>query len=146
MADNIVVKGAMVSLTPVVSTVQIVSKTHTLSNATSGPFYAIEGNEVFLEEDIDASFSGYTTPYLNSDFVGGTLEYQSLKSISNLSELTNKKGNPVVTKKTQGTITCKVSQKAIKPPPPPGGTPDPLLTYDLDFSFTDAGQTLSNSD
>lgn len=145
MADEVVVKGASVSLAPAPSAagVSIITSTHTLSTAVSGPFAGSESNEIFLESDVDASFMGYTTSYSKASYVGGMLMYQSLKSVSNLSELTSKNADPVVLKKTTGTITCSVSSPAIMPGSPPQN--DTATSYDLDFSFTDAAQTLTKS-
>ncbi len=143
MSDEVVVKGAKVSLSPAPSAAgaTIVTSTHTLSTAASGPFAGSESKEMLLESDIDASFTGYTTSYSKATYVGGTLMYQSLKSVSSLSELTFKNGEPVVLKKTTGTITCAASPPANDPNAGPDATP----TYDLDFSFTDAAQTLTKS-
>lgn len=147
MADEIAVKGASVSLTPAPSAAgaTIVTATHTLSTAASGPFATGESKEILLESDVDLSFVGYTTAYSKASYVGGMLMYQSLKSISNLSELTTKNGEPVVLKKTTGTITCTVSSPA-QMPTSGGPQPDTTPSYDLDFSFTDAAQTLAKSD
>lgn len=141
MADEVVVKGATVNLTATGITIGPPT-THTLSTAASGPFTASEGNEVLLESDIDLSFVGFSISYMKGSYVGGTLMYQSLKTVSNLSELTFKNGEPVVLKKTTGTITCMPSPPANDP----NAGPDAALTYDLDFSFTDAAQTLTKSD
>lgn len=143
MADEVVVKGASVSLSPAPSAtgVAIITMTHTLSTATSGPFAASESKEILLESDIDASFAGYSTSYTKASYTGGTLTYQSLKSVKNLSELTKKNGEAVVLKKTTGTITCGAAGGTD----PSTGSPDPTLSYDLDFSFTDAAQTLTKS-
>lgn len=147
MADEIVVKGASVSLTPAPSAAgaSIVTTTHTLSTAASGPFATGENNEILLQSDIDLSFVGYTTSYSKASYAGGTLMYQSLKSVSNLSELTKKNGEAVVLKKTRGTITCSVSSPA-QMPTSGGPQPDTTPSYDLDFSFTNASQTLAKSD
>ena len=145
MPDELVVKGASVSLTQAVPSVIITTSTHTLSVASSGPFVAADGNEALLESDIDASFVGFQTLYDNAAFLKGTLIYQSLKSVSGLSTISKKNGDATVLKSTTGTITCSVIP-AIQPPPPPGGTPDTAVSYDLDFSFTDAGQTFVKSD
>jgi hypothetical protein len=144
MADEVVVKGAGVSLSPAPSAAgaAIVTTTHTLSTAGSGPFATGESKEILLQSDIDLSFVGYTTSYSKATYVGGTLMYQSLKSVSNLSELTKKNGEAVVLKKTTGTITCIPSPPANDP----NAGPDATLSYDLDFSFTDAAQTLAKSD
>jgi len=146
MPDEIVVKGASVSLTPAVPTVIITTSTHTLSVASSGPFVAADGNEALLESDIDASFVGFQTLYDNSPFLKGTLIYQSLKSVSDLSKISKKNGEAVALKSTTGTITCSVIPAIDPTPPPPTGKPDTAVSYDLDFSFTDAGQTLLKSD
>lgn len=148
MADEVVVKGASVSLTAVIPALIFDVKTHTLSQAPSGAFASSESNEILLESDIDASFASYTTPYKFPPYSStpGTLMYQSLKSVSQLSELTNKNGEPVVLKKTTGTITCSVTVPAIFTPPSSSPQTDSTTTYDLDFSFTDAAQTLTKSD
>ena len=140
MADEVVVKGASVSLSNSAGATIIIN-THTLSTAASGPFAASESKEILLESDIDKSFASYSTPYIMTPYVGGTLMYQSLKSVSNLSELTKKNGEAIVLKKTTGTITCTASGGTD----PSSGSPDTTLTYNLDFSFTDASQTLTKS-
>lgn len=149
MADEAVVTGASVSLKAVISSLIFDVSTHTLSLATSGPFATAESKEMLLEADVEASFATYTTPYKFPPYVStpGVLVFQSLKSINQLSELTTKNGEPVVLKKTTGTITCSVTMKAIFTPPAPA-TPqsDSSTTYDLDFSFTDVAQTLAKSD
>jgi hypothetical protein len=147
MAEEIVVKGASVSLTPASTAAGITLNmgtpvTHTLSKAGSGPFTTSESNEILLESDIDLSFIGFSTSYSKGTYVGGGLVYQSLASVSNLSELTTKNGEPVVLKKTTGTITCMASPQANDP----NAGPDAAVSYDLDFSFTDASQTLAKSD
>ena len=148
MADEIVVKGASVSLTAVMPTLLFDVSTHTLSQAPSESFVASEGNEVMLESDVDAAFASYTTPYKFPPYIStpGAMAYQSLKSVSQLSELTMKNGDPVVLKTTTGTITCSVQTPAIFIPPSGPPQNDATPTYDLDFSFTDAAQTLSKSD
>lgn len=144
MADEIVVKGASVSLSaaPSAGGAVIVTTTHTLSTAGSGPFATGESKEIMLESDVDLSFVGYTTSYSKTPYAGGTLMYQSLKSVSNLSELTKKNGEAVVLKKTTGTITCSLLSPAVDT----NGVTDTTPSYDLDFSFTDAAQTLAKSD
>lgn len=144
MADEIVVKSAQVSLSPAPSAAgaSIIMTTHTLSTALSGPFTTSESNEVLVQSDIDASFLGFSTPYTKASYVGGTLMYQSLKSVSNLSQLIKKDGKPVVIKKTTGTITCAPAPPANDPNIGPDATP----MYDIDFSFTNAGQTVSKVD
>lgn len=144
MADEIVVKGAQVSLSPAPSAAgaSIVMTSHTLSTAVSGPFVTSESMEALLESDLSAAFMGYSTSYTKASYVGGTLMFQSVKSVSNLSQLVNKNGNPVLLKKTTGTITCVPSPPANDANVGPDATP----MYDLDFSFTSAGQTLSKVD
>ena len=141
MADEFAVKGATVMLSSSAGAV-IVVMTHTLSSAPSEPFVAADGGELLLESDIDAAFAGYTSPYTMASYVGGTLSYQSLKSVSDLSELTKKDGEAVALKKTTGTITCSAAGGTD----PSSGSPDPQTSYDLDFSFIDAGQMLAKSD
>lgn len=149
MADEVLVKTVSATLTPANPSVSIVTSTHTLSLAPSEPFAASEGNEMLLKSDIDASFATYTTNYstLTYSSIPGMLIYQSLKSIDGLSELVKKNGDPVALKTTTGTITCAVQVSATFTPPTPA-TPqtDSTTTYDLDFSFTDAAQTLTKSD
>lgn len=142
MGEQVVVKTASVSLTAAIPTVTAFTPTHTLSLAPSEGFTSSEGNEILLESDVDSSFATYVSPYVNAPYVGGTLTYKSLKSISNLSELTKKDGEFVVTKKTEGTIECS----AVGGTDPGSGSPDSNTTYDFDFSFTSAGQTLAKSD
>lgn len=143
MADEILVKTATASLSPVIPALVIVVSTHTLSLAASEPFFSISDNEALLESDIDAAFATFTTTYTMAPYAGGTLLYQSLKSISGLSELVNKNGEPVALKTTEGTITCSVTVPALSAS---DSSPDTTLSYDLDFSFTDAAQTLAKSD
>lgn len=144
MAGEILVKTVSASLTPADPGVLIITSSHTLSLAPSGPFVTSEGNEVLLESDIDASFATYTTEYTTSEYnTPGKLMYQSLKSINGLSELTNKNGEAVVLKSSSGTITCSLLAPAQDPSIPASDT---TPTYDLDFSFSDAAQTVSKSD
>lgn len=147
MADEVAVKSASVSLKAVLPTLVIDVSSHTLSQAPSGVFAGSESNEILLKSDIDASFATFTTPYKFPPYMStpGTLKYQSLKSVSNLSELTKKKGEPIVLNKTTGTITCSVTVPAILTTTA-GPQTDATPSYDLDFSFTDAAQTLAKSD
>ena len=147
MADEVLVKTVSATLTPANPSVSIVTSSHTLSLAPSEPFVASEGNEMLLESDIDASFATYTTNYSTPTYsTPGMLMYQSLKSIDGLSELVKKNGDPVALKTTTGTITCSLVSPAMNPTPPSGPVPDTTPTYDLDFSFSDAAQTLTKSD
>ena len=148
MAGEIVVKGASVSLRPSNPVATIITTTHTLSISTTGPFLTSASNEILLEADVDASFASYTTQYnaTPAHSIPGTLMYQSLKSITQLSEFTNKNSEPIVIKSTEGAITCAVipgTESKIPGSPP---TPDINSSYDIDFSFSDAVQTLSKSD
>ena len=146
MADEFVVKNASVSLSAVVPTLTFDVSSHTLSLASSGPFATSDGQEILLESDVDASFATYTTPYKNASFsVPGTLMYQSIKSIDGLSELTKKDSEAVVLKSSSGTITCSITLPA-QDTSSGSPVPDPAPSYDLDFSFSDAGQSLSKSD
>lgn len=146
MADEILAKDASASLAAAIPTVIIMTTTHTVGMAPSGPFVAAAGSEVLLESDIDASFADYTTDYSTAIFIDpGTLKYQSLKSVSGMSELTKKNGDAIALKTTTGTITCSLVKPA-KNPVPPTPVPDATPTYDIDFSFTDAGQTVAKSD
>lgn len=143
MPDELVVKGASVSLTPVDATQAIVTMTHSLSILASVPVLKSASSDVFVEADVDASFATYTTQYTKPPYsTPGTLMYQSLKSIGGLSELSTKQGEPAVLKTTEGTITCSV----VPATDPSSGNTDPAPSYDLDFAFTDAAQTLAKSD
>lgn len=142
MGDEVVVKTASVSLTAAIATVTAFTPTHTLLLAPSEKFASSEGNEMLLESDVDSSFATYVSPYVNAPYIGGTLIYKSLKSISNLSELTKKDGEFVVTKKTEGTIECSAAGGTD----PGSGSPDSNTSYDFDFTISDAGQTLTLSD
>lgn len=147
MADEVLVKTVSASLTPANPAVTIVTLAHVLSSAPSGPFAASEANELMLESDIDAAFASYTTVYTavagGITYAGGTIKYQSLKSIDGLSALVKKKGEPIALKSTQGTITCSVLTQALSVS---DGSPDATPSYDLDFSFGSAGQALTASD
>lgn len=147
MADEVLVKTASVSLSPAIPTVNIDVDSHTLALAPSAPFTSSESNELLLESDIEASFAGYVTPYDNLPFddTPGVIIFQSLKSVSALSEFVKKNGDAIALATTEGTITCMVSVPAVntKPPSP---VPDTNLTYDLDFTISDPGQTLTVSD
>lgn len=144
MTDLLAVKTATISLqAQLPPTLTILTPTHTLSQASSGPFFTSESNEVLLEEDIEASLKSYITQYTNGAFSApGMLKFNSIKSISGLSELLTKNGEAVVTEKTEGTITCSVTLPAVNSQ----GTSDPITSYDLDFSFIDVAQTLTSSD
>src|SRR5688572_6711092 len=109
----------------------------------SGPFATSESKEILLEKDIDKSYSTYITGYDNASFKGGTMKYQAIAKIANLSTLTKNKGDPIALLTTPGTITCTVMTPAIESS---SGTPDPVTIYSLDFEFTDAAQSLSKSD
>ena len=143
MADEILAKTASASLTAANPSVTIVTMTHTLGQAPSG-FAKTANNEIMLESDIDTSFATYTTNYTTPTYATpGTLMYQSLKSVDGLSELTKKDGEAIALKTTTGTITCSLVSPAIDPST---SNPDTSPSYDIDFSITNAGQTLSKSD
>lgn len=146
MPAELVVKTAQVKLEPAIPTVSIVAMTHTLSMATSGPFVSAMSNEVLVKDDVDASFATYTTTYNSAAFLGGTLKYQSLKSVSQLSTLVKKDGKEVVTKSTTGVIACSVMVPAQQPNPPGPPTPDSNVSYDLKFSILQTGQQLASAD
>lgn len=147
MGDEVLVKTVSASLTATNPSVSIVTSSHTLSLAPSGPFVSSENNELLLESDIDSSFASYVTNYSTPLYsTPGTLKYQSLKSISGLSTLVTKNGDPVALKSSSGSITCSLVSPAMNPTPPSGPVPDTTPSYDLDFSFNDAAQTLLLSD
>jgi|GEM_PF-2263550 len=146
MADEVVVKTAMVTLTAATPTVIGFVPTHTLSLAPSEPFASSDSNEMLLESDLEASFSTYTSPYNETTYLLGTLTFQSLKSVTNLSEVVTKDGEPIVTKKTEGTITCSAAGATDKTTSAPAQIPDPNSSYDFDFVISNAGQTLASSD
>lgn len=151
MSNLIVVKSSSVSLTAVIPTLLFDLNSHTLSKLPSGDFVTSDGNEVLLESDIDESLSSYETPYKFLPYISvpGKLKYQSIKTISSLSDMTQKNGEAIVTKITEGTITSSVevqAQAQFIPPSPAPPQLDATPTYDLDFTFTDAGQTFVKSD
>jgi hypothetical protein len=147
MGDEVLVKTVSSSLQASNPSVTITGSTHTLSLAPSGPFASSESNEMLLKSDIEASFATYVTNYTTPVYsTPGTLKYASLKSISGLSTLVKKKGDPVALKSSSGTITCSLVSPAMNPTPPSGPVPDSTPTYDVDFSFNDAAQTLCTAE
>ena len=149
MSNLIVVKSSSVSLTAVIPTLLFDLNSHTLSKSPSGDFVTSDGNEVLLESDIDEFLSFYETPYKFPPYISvpGKLKYQSIKTISSLSDMTQKNGEAIVTKITEGTITCSVEAQAqFIPPSPAPPQLDATPTYDLDHTFTDAGQAFVKSD
>jgi hypothetical protein len=144
MSDELVVRGAQASLSPSIPTLSIDVTSHVLSLVTSGPFATSASSEVLVQADVEMSFSTYVTPYKTAAFpTPGALKFKALKSVSQLSGLIVKKGAAVVTKRTHGVITCTVvpAQSTSSPP-----VPDPAPSYELEFTISDAGQTLARSD
>ena len=146
MADEIVVKGGVLQLEPIVPTQpSILTSIHSIAELKSGPLAKSEGEEVVVESDIEKSLESYTTQYSTSTFPvsPGTLEFKKIEDIQNLSTLTKKDGVPVVIKSTQGVISMKVliGQEAKDN----NGNSDTVKEYSLKFSIKSAGQTLSKT-
>jgi hypothetical protein len=145
VTDELLVKGAQASLRPSNPSVTITVASHALSLATSGPF-ASASAELLVQADIEASFATYVTAYTTATHtIPGALAFQSLKSVSQLSTLTAKKGAKVATRATTGVITCSLTAPAQQPNSP-SPIADATPSYDLEFSISNAGQTFAKSD
>ncbi|WP_045855613.1 hypothetical protein [Teredinibacter purpureus] len=145
MGEEVLVKSVSATLAPVDKKLSITVASHSLALAPSGPTLTVGGKEVLVESDIEASFATYVAAYTTAIHdTPGSLKFAMLNSVDGLSTVTTKKGNPVALKGTTGTISVSLVSPAInsKPPTP---VPDATPMYEIDFSFSDAAQTLVKS-